>query len=74
MTQWYEITLVQETQENLVQSLSWKILVKKMATLSILLRRKSMDSVKLDVTEHGSPGDNQELLNKSEFHLELQEY
>ena len=26
----------------------------------------------LDTTEHGSPGDNQELVNKSEFHHELQ--
>ena len=25
-----------------------------------------------DTTEHGSPGDNQELLNKSKFHHELQ--
>ena len=39
MTQWYRIRLpVQETQENLVQSLSWKDpLVKKMATHSSIL-------------------------------------
>ena len=85
MTQWYRIRLpVQETQENLVQSLSWNDpLVKKMQPTPVFLPGKSHGQRSLvgyspwcckesDTTEHGSPGDNQELLNKSEFHHELQ--